>query len=170
MRSGLLATSRGHTARALTLAVRAAVLGVTVILAFGLTGCGEGPFVMFPGKALSGEARPVPADWAFAGDYGTVQLETNPREPYSVNIAYTVMDGRVYINAGDTETQWVKHIEVDPSVRLRFDGVLYDLTAVRVRDADTITRFGEAWTAQSMFRRNPAELEDEVFIYELVER
>ena len=99
-----------------------------------------------------------------------MQLETNPSDPYSVNIAYTVMDGRVYINAGDTETQWVKHIANEPRVRMRLDGVLYALTAKRVTDEATIRRFGEAWTAQSMFRRDPAELEGEVWIYELVGR
>lgn len=149
---------------------RVGVAAATILLGLALAGCGDGPFVVFPGGALSGETKSVPSDWAFAGDYGTVQLESNPAEPYSVNIAYTVMDGRVYINAGDTETQWVQHINGDSNVRLRLDGVLYDLRAVRVRDTGTIERFGQAWTDQSMFRRDPADLEGEVWIYELVAR
>ena len=140
------------------------------ILAITLAGCGNGPFVVFPGGSLAGETNPVPADWTFAGDYGTIQLESNPAEPYSVNIAYTVLDGRVYINAGDTETQWVTYIIANPNVRMRMEGVLYEMSAVRVSDSDTIVRFGDAWTDQSMFRRDPAELEGEVWIYELVAR
>ena len=90
-------------------------------------------------------------------------------DPYSVNIAFTVLDGRLYINAGDTETQWVKNIASNPLVRLRMDGALYDLRAERVMDADEIAAFAGAWTSQSMFRRDPTGL-DEVWIYRLVSR
>jgi len=135
--------------------------------ALALAGCGDEPFVLLPGGALSGEQKPVPGDWGFAGDSGTMQLETNAGEPYSVNIAYTIMDGRVYVNAGDTETEWVKRIAANPAVRIRMGGDLYPMRAERVRDRATIERFGEAWTAQSFFRRNPADLEGEVWIFEL---
>ncbi len=49
------------------------------------------------------------------------------------------------------------------------DGVLYDLRTERVLDADEIAAFAEAWTSQSMFRRDPTGL-DEVWIYRLVSR
>ncbi len=129
----------------------------------------NGPFVLLPGGELDGRVEPAPSDWVFAGDYGTVQLETRPEDPYSVNIAYTVLDGRLYINAGDTETQWVKNMSVNPLVRLRLEGVLYDLRAERVTESSEISAFGEAWTGQSMFRRDPAEL-DQVWLYRLVSR
>ena len=57
-----------------------------ILIAFGC----NGPVVLLPGGKLNGETRPVPADWAFAGDYGTAQLETRPEDPYSVNVAFTV--------------------------------------------------------------------------------
>jgi len=138
---------------------------LTLLLAMGC----NGPFVVFPGGELDGRGEPAPESWSGMGESGTVQLETDPSEPYSVNVAYTVLDGRLYINAGDTETKWVKNILADPQVRLRLKGQVYDLRAERVTNTDEIKRFGKAWTAQSMFRRDPAEL-DQVWLYQLVGR
>jgi hypothetical protein len=129
----------------------------------------NGPTGLLPGGKLDGEPRPVPADWSSFGDYGTAQLETHPEDPYSVNVAYTVLDGLVYINAGDTETEWVKNIAKNPDVRLRIDGALYDLRADRVTDPGEIAAFGKVWTSQSMFMRDPSEL-DQAWVYRLVAR
>ncbi|MGI9590879.1 MAG: nitroreductase/quinone reductase family protein, partial [Myxococcota bacterium] len=101
--------------------------------------------------------------------HGTTQLETRPDEPYSVNVVFTVVDGALYVNAGDTETQWAKNIAQDPNVRLRIDDALYQLRAERVTDAETVAAFAKAWTSQSLFRRDPTEL-DQVFLYRLVPR
>jgi len=131
-------------------------------------GCND-PFVVFPGGKLDGELRPAPADWSFAETSGTAQLETRTGDPYSVNVAYTVLDGDLYVNAGDTETSWVQNIQADPEVRLRVDGALYDLRAVRVTDPEEIAAFAEAWTSQSWFRRDPTKLE-EVWLYRLEPR
>ena len=126
----------------------------------------SGPFGLMSGGELTGEVKPVPSDWTFAGDVGTAQLETKPEDPYSVNLAYTLVDGALYINAGDTETQWVQNLTANPRVRLRVEGVLYELRADRVTDPDEIARFARAWTSQSAFRLDPTELE-EVWIYRL---
>lgn len=131
-------------------------------------GC-NGPTFLLPGGELDGEEKPAPSDWSFAGDYGTIQIETKPEEPYSVNLAYTVMDGALYINAGGTETQWAKNIAVDPEIRLRMEGALYDVRAERVTDRDEIRAFAKAWTGQSFFRRDPLGY-DEVWIFRLVSR
>ena len=129
----------------------------------------NGPLLVLPGGQLDGETEAAPVNWAFSGDYGTVQLESKPQDPYSVNIAFTVVDGRLYINAGDTETQWVKNMTADPLVRLRLKGTIYDLRAARVTSDAEISEFAKAWTSQSMFRRDPTGLEV-VWIYELVAR
>ena len=139
-----------------------------LLLPLAVAGC-NGPLLLLPGGELEGEARPAPADWSFAGSQGTAQLETRPDDPYSVNVAFTVLDGRLYVNAGDTETRWVENIAADPRVRLRLDGVLYELRADRVTERAEIAAFGRAWTSQSIFRRDPAELEP-VWIYRLVPR
>ena len=81
------------------------------VIAIAVLGAGcNGPFGLLPGGALNGETGSTPADWGFAGDYGTAQLETRPEDPYSVNIAFTVLDGSLYVNAGDTETRWVQNM------------------------------------------------------------
>ncbi len=134
-----------------------------LLLAFVPAGC-NGPILLLPGGSLDGDVMPAPSDWAFAGESGTVQLETRPEAPYSVNVAFTVIDGQLYINAGGTATQWVQNIAANPLVRLRVNGVLYDLRAERVTDSAEIAAFGEAWTSQSAFRRDPTEL-DEVWLY-----
>ncbi len=73
------------------------------------------------------------------------------------------------MNAGDTETQWVKNIAASPLVRLRMDGVLYELRAERVTDREEIAGFGAAWASQSTFRRDPTKL-DEIWLHRLVPR
>lgn len=136
--------------------------------ALGSFGCG-GPTGLLPGGALSGEVASAPTDWSGVESQGTIQLETNPDEPYSNNLAYTVLGGGLYINAGGTETRWARNIALDPRVRLRMDGRLYDLRAERVLEPERIEAFAEAWTAQSYFRRDPRKY-SEVFLYELVAR
>jgi len=146
------------------------VLATAILLAAPL-GCGGegGPAGLLPGGPLTGEPAAPPDDWRFAGGAGTIQLETNPAEPYSVNLAYTVVGGRFYVNAGGTETRWATHIAADPRVRLRLDDRLYDLRARRVTAASEVETFAEAWTSQSFFRRDPRRY-DEVWLYELLPR
>ena len=133
-----------------------------------VVGC-NGPFGLMPGGKLAGEERPIPKSWDAVGESGQMQLETNPQEPYSVNVNYTIVDGIMYVNAGDTETAWVKNIAANPAVRLRIDDAIYDMRADRVTDPKEIARFGKVWTAQSMFMRDPSEL-GEVWVYRMEPR
>ena len=129
----------------------------------------NGPLPFMSGGALDGAVLPTPAEWTSIKESAVVQLETRPGDPYSVNIASTVVDRVLYINAGDTETEWVKHMNADPLVRLRISGGVFELRSERVVNAAEITKFGAAWTSQGFFHRNPDDLE-EVWIYRLLAR
>lgn len=146
-------------------------VGLLIPVAASAFAC-SGPLAILPGGQISGQmAEPgtVPADWSVVGDYGFFELETRPSDPYSVNIAYTVVGGVLYAYAGATETQWVKNMEEDPRVIIGMEGTLYPLRAARVTTPDEIEGFGAAWTSQNPFHRDPKG-SDEVWLYRLGSR
>lgn len=102
----------------------------SAVLALVLSACG-GPFLVFPGGALSGEVVEEPVrDWSFVDDR-FVDLETRPEDPYSVELNYVVRDGALYVDPAEGR-RWLDHIRADPRVRVRFDGKVYPLRAVLV--------------------------------------
>jgi len=109
-----------------------------LLLALAL-GCG--PLVMIPGGELSGTPKPVPADWSFSDAVETVQLETRPADPYSVNVWGVGMGSRFYVVAADPDTRWAAHVAEDPRVRLRVGEDLYELRAVRAEDPAELDAF-----------------------------
>ena len=86
------------------------------IASFLLCSC-SGPFAVFPGGALDGPVEPTPQSFAFAQDAGTVQLETRPEDPYSVNIACAVVGDALYVMSGFS----VLNIGLPGNVLLAFD-------------------------------------------------
>jgi hypothetical protein len=107
--------------------------------AFALA-CG-GPVGPFAGGELSGELAAAPLDLASLEQTTQVQLETNPAAPHSVNTWIGVADGAVYVPTSmirgplsPAEREWVKNVQADPRVRLRAEGALHELLAVRVED------------------------------------
>jgi hypothetical protein len=104
----------------------------------------------------------------FARDAGTVQLETRPEDPYSVNIACAVVDEQLYVSAGENKSQWVKNMEAKPLVRLRIDGDVYELSAQRVTDRAEMDTFAVEWIKNS-WARDPRKL-DEPWVYRLQAR
>ena len=57
----------------------------SLVAALVLAGCG--PTVVFPGGELRGTVSSgTVSDWSFSDDTSTVQLETRPSSPYSINI------------------------------------------------------------------------------------
>jgi len=96
-----------------------------------LAGCGE-PWCVFSGGALSGTVTPPPGSWNFSGAFETVQLETRPDDPYSVNIWGVGGSRTFFVASGDgMEAAWAQHIADDPNVRLRLGHAVYELRAVR---------------------------------------
>lgn len=136
----------------------------------GLAAACNGPLPFLSGGALEGPVTPPPASWdEWANDDSVIQLETNPADPYSVNIACTVVDGRLYVYAGDTKTKWVEYMESDPLVRFRRKGRVYELRAERETDPAARAAFAKVWAARGFFSRDPQTL-GEVWLYRLVPR
>lgn len=120
---------------------------------------------VFPGGSLDGPVKPAPASFAFARETGTIQLESRPEDPYSVNITAAVVGDELYVSAGDNLSQWAANIEANPLVRVRIDGEVYELRASRVTDDAEMRAFAAEWTKHS-WARDPLEL-DEVWVYRL---
>jgi hypothetical protein len=138
------------------------ILGLLVLAA-----CGS-PLAVFPGGALDGPVQPTPQSFEFARDAGTIQLETRPQEPYSVNIACAIVGEDLYVSAGDNKSRWVENMEANPLVRLRIDGKIYELRARRVTDAAEMQAFATEWTKNS-WARDPTTL-DEAWVYRMESR
>jgi hypothetical protein len=103
------------------------------------------PIVMVPGGELSGTVKPAPGDWSFTDSFQTVQLETRPDDPYSVNVWCVAARDALYIASGRGESAaWAKHIAADPRVRVRAGEDLYELSAVRTTDEAEMNAFIEA--------------------------
>jgi len=83
----------------------------------------------------------------------TVQLETKPADPYSVNIWVIALDPNLYVHAGANRATWVEHMEAEPKVRLRVDESTYEVAASRVEGQDEFDRFSEAY--EKKYGRRP---------------
>lgn len=100
-------------------------------LALGGAPACSGPFLVFPGGALSGELVTEPVtDWSFASG-GTLELETRPQHPYSVTLRAVVRDGVLYVDAAERR-RWHAFLRADRRVRVRIAGRVYPLEAVLV--------------------------------------
>ena len=148
------------------LALRITSLG---LLMFCL-GCGS-PIVMLPGGSLSGTVVPTPTDWTFTDATETVQLETRPDDPYSVNIWGVAMERDFFIVSGrGMQNAWAQHIEADPRVRLRVGTQIYELWAEVSRDPADRERFLAALSAKyDDFEPDEAEASD-ALLFRLVAR
>ena len=137
-------------------------------LVMALAAC-EGPLVFMSGGELSGTVADPPPIWQLDEASGSAQLETRPEDPYSINLAYVQLEGRLYIYAGNTRTNWVGHIEQNPLIRIRVGETIYPVRAVRVNDNDEIAEFALQWSNRSLFQRDPMQF-DEVWLYRLEAR
>lgn len=141
---------------------------LALLLAAAVAGCG-GPFVLLPGGALEGPTLAAPADWSFTDAVSTVQLETNPADPYSVNIWAIGLGEHLYVHAGANRSTWVEHMEADPKVRVRVNDSIYELAAARVADQAEFDRFSDAYE-RKYGRRPRNEKIAEVYLFRLAAR
>ena len=112
-----------------------------------LAGCAE-PFIVLAGDELSGEVTDPPADWSALEAEEIIQLETQPDDPYSVNIWMVAQGPDLYVATGDDPTNWTRHIDENPDVRVRIRGLIYELEAVRVGDQEEKRRIGMAYVSK----------------------
>jgi hypothetical protein len=89
-----------------------------------------------------------PPDWSLLDDVNTVQLETRPDDPYSINIWAAGIGADVYIATGDDGTRWTEHVEANHKVRLRVGNAIFPLYAVLVHDRTERQRVSNAYVAK----------------------
>jgi hypothetical protein len=132
-----------------------------------LTGCE--PTAIFSGGKLSGETQPTPDDWSFSDAAETVQLETRPGDPYSVNIWGVGIGADFYVASGKVDNVWAQHIAADDRVRLRIDDAVFELRAVEESSPEALERFLAAAKAKYDFEPEPDQSAEAV-LFRLVPR
>lgn len=106
---------------------------LVAIAVLSLIGCE--PIVIVPGGKLSGEVAAVPPSWSVMDATETVQLETRPANPYSINIWAVGIQQDLYVAAGaGKDARWTDYIAENPDVRLRIANSIFELRATRVLD------------------------------------
>tara|TARA_R110002110_G_scaffold405258_1_gene624289 strand:- start:44 stop:451 length:408 start_codon:yes stop_codon:yes gene_type:complete len=132
---------------------------------FMLTACS----LPFSSGALEGTVTPVPETWADIVDADVIQIETQPADPYSVNLWITVMGNVPYIHAGANRATWVEHLEENPQLLLGHEGALYELEAERVTSSAELDRLSEVYKAK--YGNYPRNMNiDEIYLYRLLPR
>jgi hypothetical protein len=115
------------------------VAGIAALVAAALAlGCGP-----VPGGALSGELSPLPAAWrdALGGERAMCEIEARPAKPHSIQLECFEREGGLYVQshrwalASWWPESWAEVWLAEPDVRVRIDGRIYEVTAVRVTDA-----------------------------------
>ena len=144
------------------------VLILVLVLVASIGGCGR-PTLLLPGGALEGSTAAIPDSWSFTDEVDTVQLETSPADPYSVNIWVIALGEHLYVHAGANRAAWVENMEADPNVRLRVDAAIYELAASRVDGQEEFDRFSDAYE-QKYGRRPGNENVDEAYLFRLTPR
>ncbi len=131
---------------------------VSIVIIVALTGCD--PMGPLPGGALAGDVNTLPDDWAMVEEIETVQLETNPDDPYSVNLWVVSLDSGLYIAAGGGETRWSEQISIDPEVRLRINHKIYELRASSVDNDEELEQVRRAYVDKYAMESDSAEFND----------
>lgn len=138
--------------RILRAALLALVVVIVALFAVGVaTRWHDGPIGPFPGGALvAGEFVKGPTyDWSGVSAISTLELEVSPEAPRSVTTWFVVVDGILYVpSASAAKKTWPGLVEKDGRVRVRLDGKVYELHAMRVSDPAIGVKLSEAVTAK----------------------
>ncbi len=135
-----------------------------LVLVLSLGGCGY-----IPSGALEGTPASVPDDWSAVAALDVIRFETNPADPYSVELWVIGVNNTLYVHAGDNRTNWVEHIEADANVRLQAEDSVYELRAERVVDAGEFKAFADVYEEKYGWRpRN--ENVTEAYLFRLTPR
>jgi len=132
-------------------------LAALTAVILSISGCA---YVPFSAGKLKGTPTEALADWREIASVSIIQLETNPAQPYSVNIWMIAEQARLYVFAGDNYAQWVQNIESNQSVRLQAEGKVYDLRAYRVIDPDEYLSFTHAWNKKYESDRTDSDVQE----------
>jgi hypothetical protein len=116
-----------------------------VILATLLVSCSE-PRSMIPGGQLSGEVFSTPLTWVDVPE--TIQVETRPSDPYSINIWGVGIGQHLYIATSDSGTTWSDFINTDSDIRARIGFSLYELSATSITDPVERSRVAAAYVSK----------------------
>lgn len=134
---------------------------------FTLSACAE--YLPISGGALEGTVTAIPDTWGDAAKEEVIQLETAGEGPYSVNLWIAQVSGDLHVFAGDNRTAWVENIERNDKVRLKANGLVYELKATQITDEATFEKFAQTWDAKYGNRpRN--ENVDETYLFKLTPR
>jgi len=130
----------------LALLAAAVALGVTLVAAR----FHDGPLGPITGGTFrSGEPAPPPADWSFAADAPTLELELPAELGRSITTGVVVVDGRLYVPCLFANAKrWPHAVLRDGRVRARLGGRIYELRAGRVDDPATLARVAPAFVAK----------------------
>ncbi|MEM7098582.1 MAG: hypothetical protein AAF541_10030 [Pseudomonadota bacterium] len=106
-----------------------------------LNACGNGPILMLPGGELQGTVVDQPvSDWSFL-EAQFVHLETDPNEPYSVELNYIVREGQLFIDPAEGKV-WLDNLRANPNARVRFGEMIYPVRATLVGQPGELDGFG----------------------------
>ena len=130
------------------------IFGFAFLLVF-IFCMGCGPLGPFSGGRLSGDEGSWPEDWNRIADVPQIQLETDPKDPYSVNVWFVVVDDEAYLATSllvgtevPEERGWVRVVTSDPRFRIRIEGTLYQARLETVTDPTLKGRVFDAFYAK----------------------
>ena len=103
----------------------------------------SGPIGPIPGGELNGEIAISEPDWgALLPDGKFIEVQFGMKNAYSVTLDPYVIAEELY-TWSRAPNSWSSFIEEDPQVAVRFEGLLYRATALKVDNVSLLARVNE---------------------------